>query len=89
MYMYYPATHACSIILRRHMLSPRTGGRAGVVPPQSTKPLARRPVLYHLFLNNRYGIIPGHDGPDLLADPGREHLAPSGVPGKKVKLAQS
>jgi len=52
-----------------------------------------RHIKMHYFTShgalNTYGIIPGHDGPDLLADPGREHLAPSGVPGKKVKLAQS
>ena len=28
----------------------------------------------HVALNT-YGIIPGHEGPDLLADSGREHLA--------------
>jgi len=48
-----------------------------------------RHIKMHYFTShvalNKYGIIPGHDGPDLLADPGREHLAPAGLPGKKVK----
>merc|ERR1712224_14833 len=48
-----------------------------------------RHIKMHYFTShvalNTYGIIPGHDGPDLLADPGREHLATAGLPGKKVK----
>ncbi len=63
---------------------PEDWGRAGGVPPQSTNP---SDVASEVPIDcpQRYGIIPGHDGPDLLADPGREHLATAGLPGKKVK----
>jgi len=65
---------------------PEDWGRAGVGSvPTVNQPNPSPVASYHLFLNNRYGIIPGHDGPDLLADPGREHLATAGLPGKKVK----
>jgi len=40
-----------------------------------------RHIKMHYFTShttlNTYGIIPGHDGPDLLADPGRAHLGVS------------
>ena len=43
-------------------------------PQPCTPNQPNEPTATH-HLKNRYGIIPGHDGPDLLADSGREHLA--------------
>jgi len=66
---------------------PEDWGRAGVGSVPTHSQPNPSPVTSEIPIDcpQRYGIIPGHDGPDLLADPGREHLATAGLPGKKVK----